>query len=105
MALRLCLQKDLRRPRAGDWRHQARFGPRVRIHSSGERYRTGRRMVRIAPASPRAAGLALIAGTGAAVWLATQPDPPGVAEVLLAPQTGPAALSITARRRVDDDDG
>ena len=104
VALRLCLQKDLRdRARAiGDIRLalDRAFESTAPVNAIAPAGGSWRRAGLAA-----AAGLALIAGTGAAVWLATRPDPPGVAEVLLAPQTGPAALSIRARRRVDDDDG
>ena len=94
VALRLCLQKDLR--------HRARAIGDIRL-ALDRAFESTAPVNAIAPAGglwhraglAGAAGLALIAGTGAAVWLATQPDPPGVAEVLLAPQTGPAALSIT----------
>ena len=93
VALRLCLQKDLRdRARAiGDIRLALdrafeSTAPVNAIAAAGGSWRRA--------GLAAAAGLALIAGTGAAVWLATRPDPPGVAEVLLAPQTGPAALSI-----------
>ena len=104
VALRLCLQKDLR--------HRARAIGDIRL-ALDRAFESTAPVNAIAPAGgswrraglAAAAGLALIAGTGAAVWLATRPDPPRVAEVLLAPQTGPAALSIDSRRRVDDDDG
>ena len=93
VALRLCLQKDLRqRARAiGDIRlaldraFESTAPPRAMVQPGGK----WRRAVLTA-----IAGLALIGVTGTTVWLATRPDPPRVAEVLLAPQTGPAALSI-----------
>jgi len=93
VALRLCLQKDLR--------HRARAIGDIRL-ALDRAFESTAPVNAIAPAGgswrraglAAAAGLALIAGTGAAVWLATRPDPPRVAEVLLAPQTGPAALSF-----------
>ena len=75
VALRLCLQKDLR--------YRARAIGDIRL-ALDRAFESTAPVNAIAPAGGSwrraglagAAGLALIAGTGAAVWLAARPDPP-----------------------------